>query len=231
MLDVLSVLDDSGEARLSNCTLQMGEVALEFKNGRSKVAAQHAAEVLRHPHVMIPGYSGPAAPAPPNESAQLPEIANDVRQHPQETEAQRAERMRAAADYLRSQGMDVPEPVVADPEKEALKRRIAELERQAAEGANLTREPTAAGTMDGDGDATSDAATSDQGDGHGKDQSADADAPPTDDEPNLPDGFEAYTADGKSRCWARKGDGSQCSNPAGDDSRACHLKAHQKLVK
>ena len=47
MLDVLSVLDSNDEPVYSNCTLQMGEVALEFKNGRSKVAEQYAPEVLR----------------------------------------------------------------------------------------------------------------------------------------------------------------------------------------
>ena len=66
------------------------------------------------------------------------------------------------------------------------------------------------------------------------------DGPEDDDEPDdapegdadeVPDGIEALTADGKPRCWARKGDGSQCANGSVDGSHACGLAAHQKLVK
>lgn len=152
LLDVLSVLDAQDQPVLANCTLQMGEVALEFKNGRSKVAAKNAAEVLRHPKVTIPAYVGPAADLPPNVAADLLEL---------EREAAAEDQVQAAAEYLKEEGLEVPEP------------------------------------LDGD-------------------------------KPSIPAGFAAETTDGKSRCWARKGDGSQCSNAA-VEGHACGLPAHQKV--
>lgn len=216
MLDVLSVLDKNEEPIFSNCTLQMGELALEFKNGRSKVPFRHAAEALRHPSVLIPGYTGPAAPMPPNESAELPEIPGDVRQHQQETPAQREARISAAEEYLRSQGLDVPvreAPSVEDPE--VLKAKIAELEGMLANAADLQAVKEVAAAA-----AASPGAPS-----------AEIKLEAGEIEPKLPEGFDAVTADGKPRCWSRKGDGTQCSNASSEGSHACNLKAHQKLVK
>lgn len=220
MLDVLSVLDSNDEPALGNCTLQMGDIALEFKNGRSKVPLRHAAEVLRHPQVVIPGYQGPAAPAPPNESAELPEIAEDVRQHPQETPEQREARISAAEEYLRSQGLQVPEreklevPAAATEREQTLAARIAELEQMLNDAVPLTsRDDDASGQSDNEKDT-----------GNEDKPTADATAM----EVQIPDGIEPETADGKPRCWIRKGDGAQCTNPSIEGSHACNLKAHQK---
>jgi hypothetical protein len=46
----------------------------------------------------------------------------------------------------------------------------------------------------------------------------------------IPEGFEAKTAEGESRCIARTASGSQCSNPAKGDSVACGLAKHQQQV-
>lgn len=46
----------------------------------------------------------------------------------------------------------------------------------------------------------------------------------------IPEGFEARTAEGESRCIARKSDGSQCANAAKGDTLACGLKKHQESV-
>jgi hypothetical protein len=217
MLDVLSVLDSNDEPIYSNCTLQMGEVALEFKNGRSKVPERHAAEVLRNPNVIIPGYTGLAAPPVPNASAELPE---DVRKHPPESPAEREGRISAAEEYLRSQGLPVParESVsegasnVSRGEAAALTARIAELEQMVADSVDLPPAGDAVTDVEGPPDAAEGA--------------SEPEAPA-----EIPEGLEAETADGKPRCWARKGDGSQCSNASADGSHACKLKAHQKLVK
>ena len=96
MLDVLSVLDDQDNPVLGNCTLVLGEVALEFKNGRSVVPASKAAEVARCAKVKIPGYRGPVAPPVPSVSADLPSG---------EAEPDKVE---AAVEYLREQGLAVP---------------------------------------------------------------------------------------------------------------------------
>lgn len=156
LLDVLSEEDGLGNPILSNCTLQMGEVALEFKNGRSKVDPRHAATVARHPRLRIPAYVGPVADPPPNVSADLPEAERDAAPEDQ---------VAAAAEYLESEGLEVPVPEADD--------------------------------LDGD-------------------------------TPDIPAGFAAETTDGKPRCWARKGDGSQCSNAA-VEGHACGLPAHQKV--
>lgn len=215
LLDVLSVLDAQDNPVLNNCTLQMGEVALEFKNGRSKVPARLAAEVSRHPQILIPGYDGPVAAAPPNVSAELADAGERERQP--ETEEQRAARVAAAAEYLRSEGIEVPdvEEPGAEPlepsEKEALEARIAELEQMVADAHPL---PGADGEKDEDPEP----------DGAGEAKAEDAKV-------EVPKGFETETVDGKPRCLARKADGSQCSNPAAEGSNACKLPAHQKLVK
>ena len=217
MLDVLSVLDSNEEPIYSNCTLQLGELKLEFKNGRSKIPLSKAAEVLRNPNCLVPGYDGPAAPAVPNEAAELT-VRDDVRQQLQETPEQREARITAAEEYLRGEGLHIPprpvEPVSSAREAE-LEQRIAALEGLLAQSvplADLT-EPDAAQAVDGPED---------------DDEPDDA---PEGDADEVPDGIEALTADGKPRCWARKGDGSQCANGSVDGSHACGLAAHQKLVK
>jgi hypothetical protein len=233
MLDVLSVLDKNDEPVLANCTLQMGEVALEFKNGRSKVPAQQAAEVLRHPQVMIPGYTGAAAPLPPNEAAELPAIG-DVRQQHQETPAEREARLREAESYLTSQGLAVPQRAISPAEEAAaLRARLAELEQS---GAAFGDGATPTGTVKvvvPDGVVP--------GETPGWPVDAVSGEPlsltPAERETlakaalgseTIPDGFEAETSDGQPRCWARKGDGKQCSNAAVDGTHACGLRAHQK---
>jgi hypothetical protein len=96
MLDVLSVLDAQDNPVLGNCTLVLGEVSLEFKNGRSVVPAQHAPVVARCEKVKIPGYSGPVAPPVPSTTAELPSG------EPEQSAAE------IAAEYLREQGLEVP---------------------------------------------------------------------------------------------------------------------------
>lgn len=96
MLDVLSVLDDQDNPVLGNCTLILGEVALEFKNGRSKISKRFAPEVARCAKVTIPGYTGPVALPVPSVSAGLP--SGEPEQSPAEI----------AAEYLREQGLEVP---------------------------------------------------------------------------------------------------------------------------
>jgi hypothetical protein len=50
----------------------------------------------------------------------------------------------------------------------------------------------------------------------------------------LPAGFAATTAEGEPRCYARKGDGSQCANPARVDGEhstySCGLAKHAEQV-
>lgn len=98
MLDVLSVLDAQDNPVLGNCTLVLGEVALEFKNGRSVVPAQHAPVVARCAKVKIPGYRGPVAPPVPSVTAELPGAEREPEQPPVDV----------AAEYLREQGLEVP---------------------------------------------------------------------------------------------------------------------------
>lgn len=115
MLDVLSVLDAQDNPVLGNCTLVLGEVALEFKNGRSVVPAQHAPEVARCAKVKIPGYRGPVAPPVPSTTAELPGVEREPEEPPVDV----------AAEYLREQGLEVPEiaaePVVEQPTVEVAK--------------------------------------------------------------------------------------------------------------
>lgn len=165
MLDVLSTLDAHDNPYLGNCTLVLGDFSLEFKNGRAKVPADMAGLALRHPKLMIPGYTGQVAPRPPNVAAPLPDVVG---------REQDASMVDIAADYLRSEGMEVLQ-------EGPVEKEVAELE------AHLSR-----------------------------------------DDAELPAGFEELTADGKPRCWAHKGDGSQCSNAASEGSHACGLAAHQK---
>lgn len=96
MLDVLSVLDAQDNPVLGNCTLVLGEVALEFKNGRSVVPVHHAPVVARCAKVKIPGYRGPVAPPVPSATAELPGV--DPEEPPVDV----------AAEYLREQGLEVP---------------------------------------------------------------------------------------------------------------------------
>jgi hypothetical protein len=96
MLDVLSVLDAQDNPVLGNCTLVLGEVALEFKNGRSTVPVSKAPEVARCAKVKIPGYTGPVAPPVPSVSADLPSGEGEPA------------KVDAAIEYLREQGLDVP---------------------------------------------------------------------------------------------------------------------------
>lgn len=95
MLDVLSVLDAQDNPVLGNCTLVLGEVALEFKNGRSVVPAHKAPEVARCAKVKIPGYTGPVAPVP-SVTAELPSGEAEP------------DKVDAAIEYLREQGLEVP---------------------------------------------------------------------------------------------------------------------------
>lgn len=216
LLDVLSVLDSQDNPVLNNCTLQLGEVALEFKSGRSKVPLRLAAEVARDARITIPGYSGPVAPPVSNVSAALPETSE--RERAPETEGERQARIAAAAEYLRSEGMEVPEieADTEDPEKKALEARIAELEEMVKQAVALA--PA--------GDKEPEAQTETEG----EDKPA-APAAETPAEPTIPKGFEENTAGGKPRCWARKADGSQCASPSLEGSHACGMPAHQKLVK
>ncbi len=262
MLDVLSVLDKNDEPVLANCTLQMGEVALEFKNGRSKVPAQHAPEVLRHPKITIPGYTGAVAPLPPNEAADLPPIG-DVRLQRPETMGEREARLREAEAHLRAEGLPVPDRGLPPAEEiAALRARLAELE-----GSGAVFSPSSAPTgvlVEGDGvqktgievpadgqmrelDTVSgtvevvvpegvvpgetpgwpiDAATGKALDLSPEQRETLTKAALADEK--MPEGFDAETADGKPRCWARKGDGTQCSNAAVEGTHACGLSAHQK---
>jgi|HubBroStandDraft_5_1064220.scaffolds.fasta_scaffold01162_14 hypothetical protein len=115
MLDVLSVLDAQDNPVLGNCTLVLGEVSLEFKNGRSVVPAQHAPVVARCEKVKIPGYSGPVAPPVPSTTAELPsgepeEPAVDV-----------------AAEYLREQGLEVPEIAAQEPVEPVVEQPTVEV--------------------------------------------------------------------------------------------------------
>lgn len=96
MLDVLSVLDAQDNPVLGNCTLVLGEVSLEFKNGRSVVPAHKAPEVARCAKVKIPGYTGPVASPVPSVSADLPSGEGE------------ADKVDAAVEYLREQGLEVP---------------------------------------------------------------------------------------------------------------------------
>jgi hypothetical protein len=239
MLDVLSVLDSNEEPVYGNCTLQMGDVALEFKNGRSKTTLDHAAEVLRNPNCLIPGYAGPAAPPVPSVAMELaPDL--DVRQHPQETPQQREDRIRAAE----------PAPAagtISVEEAQGLAARITELERMLQEAVELRGpvfDPAAAptGVIVGDVDVPEGVVPGetpgwpvDPVDGKVLDLTPEererlAQAALEDGEETIPDGIAPETADGKPRCWVRKADGSQCSNASADGSHACALAAHQKKI-
>jgi ribosomal protein L13E len=209
MLDVLSALDANDEPFYSNCTLQMGDVALEFKNGRSKVPEGHAPEVLRNPKVMVPGYTGPAAPLVPTVAA---EIATDVRQQRQETPEEIEARGAASEEYLRSQGIAVPQRVRHNPDVERLEAEVQRLRGMLEQGVTL---PAA--------DAKPHAEVVKEPDGTTKTVTSTVET--------IPDGLESLTTDGKPRCWARKGDGTQCSNASIEDSHACGLNAHKQLVK
>jgi hypothetical protein len=252
MLDVLSVLDKNEEPILGNCTLQMGDFALEFKNGRSKVLAQHAPEVLRHPKITIPGYTGAVAPLPPNKAADLPPIG-DVRQQGRQDAGEREARLREAEAHLRAEGLPVPNGGLPPAEEiTALRARLAELEQSSFFAADAA--PT--GTLIvGDGvekagievplGETGTLVVPPEGVVPGETPGWPVDAAtgiPLDLTPaerealaeaalgskTIPEGFDAETADGKPRCWARKGDGFQCSNAAVDGTHACGLSAHQK---
>lgn len=214
VFDVLSVLDNQDQPRLNNCTLQIGEVALEFKNGRAKVPEAFAPEVARHPLVTIPGYTGPVAPPVPNASAELPDFDREQQLSPAEREA----RVRAAAEYLKEQGLEVgtipgaaPEPQ-EDPRVKPLEDRIAELEELVKQATTL--DPKSGKPV-----------TEDKADAGEKEPAAAAEGGA-----KIPDGFAAETSDGKPRCMARKGSGEQCKNAAVDGGPACGLPAHQKLL-
>lgn len=222
MLDVLSKLDSQGDPELANCTLQLGDVALEFRNGRSKVPLEFAPQVARHPKVEIPGYSGPVAEAPPN-------IAAELVGEPGEKTPSSAEAVLAAEDYLRSQGIEVPEREEPAPgEAEVLQGRIERLEQEARdrEVAHQAELAAARGGAEQEptGKPSAEVTTKATKAGKGGSKAAKVEA-------KLPDGFEAETADGKPRCWARKGDGTQCANAASDGGHSCNLAAHKKLVK
>jgi hypothetical protein len=252
MLDVLSVLDSNEEPVYGNCTLQMGDVALEFKNGRSKTTVDHAPEVLRNPNCLIPGYTGPAAPPVPSVAMELaPDL--DMRQHPQETPQQREDRIRAAEEYLRSQGLPIPAREAPAPaagtisveEAQGLAARITELERMLQEAVELRGpvfDPAAAptGAIVGDVDVPEGVVPGetpgwpvDAVDGKVLDltpEERERLAQAALDEETIPAGIAPKTADGKPRCWVRKADGSQCSNASADGSHVCALAAHQKKI-
>lgn len=193
MLDVLSVLDEQDNPVLGNCTLVLGEVALEFKNGRSVVPVSKAPEVARCPKIRIPGYKGPIAPPVPSISAQP-----GVEPGPED-------KINAAVEYLREQGMEGPffakesTPtgiVLHDGSKPII-----------AEGDGIEK---AAIEVPVGQEHTLEASESVQANGE------------------LPGGFEELTPAGEPRCAARTGSGTQCSNAASPNSRACGLGAHQE---
>ena len=217
LLDVLSVEDDQNNPILNNVSLQLGEHVLEFKNGRAKIPTSLAAIAVRDSRLRVPGYTGAPAPPVANAAAPLPDTA-DKTSGRELTAAEREERLLQAEEYLRSQGLPVPprapvdggaaEPV-ADPRVAELEGRVNELEEMLRRAVDLR--PA------GDGDAPAQPLST-------------ATVGETGEEPVLPDGFEATTTDGKPRCAAAKGDGSQCSNAAVEGSRACQIGAHQKQV-
>lgn len=110
MLDVLSVLDAQDNPVLNNCSLVLGEVTLEFKNGRSLVPTSKAAEVARCDKVRIPGYTGPVAPPVPSVSAVFPGAET------MSVESSKASLVEVAAAYLREQGLELEvSPAVSEP--------------------------------------------------------------------------------------------------------------------
>jgi hypothetical protein len=194
MLDVLSVLDAQDNPVLGNCTLVLGEVALEFKNGRSVVPAQHAPVVARCEKVKIPGYRGPVAPPVPSQTAELPSDG------PEQSAAE------IAAEYLREQGLEVPttpEGVILDNGSQS---HLVE-----GDGIEKTGIEVPAG-QEGTLEVRSEP------------------VPENEKIHALPEGFEALTAAGEPRCFARTGSGTQCSNAAVADSNACGLGAHREQV-
>lgn len=128
MLDVLSKLDQHDNPLLNNCTLALGELTLEFKNGRSKVPPQHAAQALLCPKLTIPGYDGPAAEPPPNVAAALPGDGDEG----DEDAGTREALLQAAREHLQSEGVDVPET------KESTKTVESSTK---AKGSNKTKDP------------------------------------------------------------------------------------------
>lgn len=235
-LDVLSVTDAHDEPVLRDCRLNLGGNVLVFKNGRAKIPEDWAPDVARCPKVIIPGYRGPVTEAPPNVSASLENDQPTSDREPAEAD------LAAAEAYLRSQGIEPPtrEPderlvrveingqVVTLPRKHAVplvnagQATPVPEEDTAVAGARIEPEPDAEPEVDAEPGATPTGATNDTPEGS-------ASKPEPQEGRPVPDGFEAETADGKARCFARKGDGSQCANASVED-HACHIAAHLKQV-
>lgn len=181
-LDVLSVLDAQDNPVLANCSFSVGELVLEFKNGRAKCPESAAPSVARCPQITIPGYDGPIAPKPPNTSAPLP----DEKEH--------EDSIALAREHLREEGMEVPDTQRVWVGETALDLPVAQAEALLRAG-----QATASQLQGGKVELTTKAVKLATVEGAAK-------------APTLPDGFSPLTEDGQPRCQARKGDGKQCSN-------------------
>lgn len=209
LVDLIAKQDDNGNLLITDCTLIVGDGTMkaEFRNGRAKVPANLAPLFAQHPNVECPALDlGVVPPA-------APQGAIGVQPAPGE-----------------------------DPEKAALALRVRELEAQLAGGAPAEVAPPAEVPADQPGGehrtppgkpevseeekqrriAAARAYLASQGE----------DVPEVEkvSEPVIGPPLEVNTGEGEPRCQARKGDGSQCSNAARDETRACGLPAHQQQV-
>jgi hypothetical protein len=202
-VEAYSRADPNGTPYFNTCQLIVGDgtVKIEFEKGRADVPASLAQVLAANPHIHVPGLSAGATPV---------QVA--------------------------------PVDAALQAENETLRLRLAEMETMAKLLAAKPKPETAVKTglfpplaTDGaERAAPGPAVDADISEGvrlamehlaeEGEDVPEPGSALPA---PGSIDAREALTTDGQARCQAVKADGSQCSNPALDDTGACAIGRHQ----
>lgn len=239
---VHSKRDEHGQLFYANCQLLTGQGAVVFENGEATVTPEQAALLANNPSVALSrnGVGLQAEPIVPNPGPMLPVGLQDASYDELKLASDAIEAHRAGLDAFDVwstgivNGWDLPEDAIAPtgtsapPTPPAAQEEANEDDK--GDGGDVEPAPG------GEGDPTEPLAADTK-----VDPSLQAAREHLKSEGEhvpkvLPAGFEANTSEGEPRCYARKGDGSQCSNAAKMDQAgehstyACGLGTHQTQV-
>ncbi len=200
MVQVRSKRDPEGQHYLENATLIVGAgERVVFEHGQAMVTPEQAEMLCNRGDLDVDGYTAPAG-----------DVAPQGRALPARLESASDDELLAAAAWLTERDEQTSATATGDPS-------VDEVLAQQQPG--LPADP--------DADVAKSATTqvSPEVQAMREHLAADGEHVPK----LLPENFTATTPEGEPRCYARKGDGSQCQNTA-VEHEACGLAAHKAQV-